>query len=378
MGKKNAGLSKEVRERRKEENAQYGKSSSAWIYGLAFFALMFGAGMVQFILTIMDVAGRGYGSRGLDTLDVSNTDALREAFFSGAPHVIYCVSDKTEDQPVPELVVKIKEKLAETKGTEDVKMMKANCFKPMAGEGNRSIAKRFKFGKNESFLAIFANQSTPKMLNHLSKAKEVVKQIKTYVTPKLKNVVYLDDFKKAQQRKTVIIMSAKKKFMLNSLEEKFKPFVYPYRGVGFFSVDTGFWKLNYGQELTDTKPADADEKGEAVAMIKAKDDDLNDIWKQAYFTGDFDNASEVEAWVKMVQAGGADSWYSTKTMPKVKARPSDNTTTTTSTTSTTAGKFGGKEQVGVRQDSEEEEDEDDDFPDAGMEEEEEEVVYDDL
>jgi hypothetical protein len=37
----------------------------------------------------------------------------------------------------------------------------------------RTVAERFNFGKNDGFLAIFANGDRPGMLNYLQNAKEV-------------------------------------------------------------------------------------------------------------------------------------------------------------------------------------------------------------
>ena len=74
----------------------------------------------------------------------------------------------------------------------------ANCFKPMKGSG-KTIAERFSFGKNEAFLAVFANEDPPLQLNYLQNAEYVAKQIKPRLKFGIQKIVYKKDWDKTMK-----------------------------------------------------------------------------------------------------------------------------------------------------------------------------------
>lgn len=79
----------------------------------------------------------------------------------------------------------------------------------MAGS-NKTIAGRFDFGKNPSFIGVFANEEKPFMLNYFGNAKSVATQVKPKLKPSLHRIVYLKDWDVCKKRKTCLVLGSKK------------------------------------------------------------------------------------------------------------------------------------------------------------------------
>lgn len=374
---------------RKQANAKEnddGSGPNKFYIGAGVLFLFCGLGAIQFAMLVSEMFSGAVV--GVQYIRLDQEDQLKQAFFSGEPHVLYCQGDKTEGTMVPQVVTELAKKVAQDKVIGDTKVIAANCFQKM--KSGKTIAERFDFGKNEGFIGVFANEDTPKMLNYLRSADHVLKQIKPMLKPTLAKIVYKNDWEETKKRKTFMILGAQKKPMLTNMEMVFQPLVKEFRRVKVVSVDTSFWKVDTSEEFDKLVPTDTDkdygyamcvsriaEEEEANADGTVKEVPANAPKKPKY------QAAYLKSWDGdaprdfMIQCnnGGEPEW--TKLMRKVKvyARPSEAKVVKApprpgQENSEGAGlKKGGKEKIGRREEETIEDDgEDDDMAEAAEDE----------
>lgn len=134
MSKKQQKIAKNKAEMAGNDTDAYNK------YAIGAFVLLFGAGIAQFAAMACGLCGGAKSGLGagswsaggpVGALDVTDEAQVKKAFFDGNPYIVYCVNDKSEGAAVPKVISDISGELASNKGTEDVTVVSANCFKKM-------------------------------------------------------------------------------------------------------------------------------------------------------------------------------------------------------------------------------------------------------
>ena len=110
VGSKMADGKLSKRAQRKAENAAANSSGSItsgnMMYVIyAVVALLVAGGVASFISILGDSFG---GGTSIPFIDMTDSAVVQSTFLSGEPHVVYCVSDKTEGGALPDLIGKIK------------------------------------------------------------------------------------------------------------------------------------------------------------------------------------------------------------------------------------------------------------------------------
>ncbi|CAD7930016.1 unnamed protein product [Amoebophrya sp. A25] len=237
-------------------------------YGSVAIFLIFGAGIMQFGMLMSDFIGKGGISvGGVRYIDSATDDAsLREAFFGGEPHVLYCSGNKTEHGLVPQVVTDMAKMIHKDKKTAATNFITSNCFKPM--KSGKTIAERFNFGKNEGFIAVFANDDPPVQLNYLQSAEYVVKQIKPQLKTGIVKIVYKKDWEKIRKKRSYLLLGAKSSVQITKMHEVYTPELKTYRKTRIASVDTSFWEINTSEEVKSVMPKEDPDYGLAMCVVK--------------------------------------------------------------------------------------------------------------
>lgn len=314
------------------EKNQTGKWDKKFWYSCGALFLLFGGGAVQFVYMLSQFMGGKTGPSGYQTSDITMLDVakdeakLKDIFFGGQAHVLYCASEKTEDKPVPRIIGEIATKLAVQSGTETVQVQAANCFKKLTS--GRTIAERFNFGKNEGFIGIFANGNKPVQLNYLPNAKNVAKQIKGYIAREIQKVVYLKDFDSCKTKKSCMILMGKQQNALARAQSLIKPSLDHYRKVQVNSVDTSFWDVNIDSAFKPETGFEEDAMyGAAICVVKDKAGDEEGASKEDKKKKPTYRAAVLKSWegdapldfMKLCDEGGAADWTVVKDHAEVKA-----------------------------------------------------------
>lgn len=373
-----------LKQQNKEMNQSGGYDKKFW-YSCGALLLLFGGGAIQFVYMLSQFMGgktgqSGYQTSSIPMIDVEKEgDKLKDIFFGGQAHVLYCASEKTEDKPVPRIIGEIATKLAVQSGTETVTVHAANCFKKMSS--GRTIAQRFNFGKNEGFIAIYANGNKPVQLNYLPNAKNVAKQIKGYIARSIQKVVYLKDFDSCKQKKSCMVLMGKQQNALARAQSLIKPSLDHYRKVQVSSVDTSFWDLNIDSAFKPETGFEEDPMyGAAICVVKDKagesdeegasneDKKKKPIYKAAVLPS-WEGDAPLD-FMKLCDEGGAADWQVVKdhaevkaisSKPKVVVPPEDAKAEFRRKQQEAGLKKGGKEAVGRRAEEKDLDDLDDDF-----------------
>ncbi|CAD7923594.1 unnamed protein product [Amoebophrya sp. A120] len=414
---------------KKQENAALNSASlltqKQFWYGLGFMFLVGGISIFQFGLMLSNLLGvANVANAGVHYVDVASEDAkLKEAFFGGDPHVLYCTGEKTELAPTPKVVVDLARMIQKDKKAGDTKFITANCFKPMSS--GKTIAERFSFGKNEGFVAVFANEDPPVQLNYLQSAEYVAKQIKPMLKTGITKIVYKKDWDKIKKKRSFLLLGGKTHPKLNNMHAVFSPEVKNYRKTKIATVDTSFWEVNQlDEEFVKALPApeedsefgtamcvvkeptaggpEPDEEEDEKAEEKAKTEEEKRAEAKKAFKDGKDGKKEEEkkdeknkkvkkyriayldSWegdaprqfLEKCAAGGEESWKVANkrpevrvipSKPKVVKRPSRGGAEKVTASEDDGTKKGGKERIGRRADDEEKPEEEDDFEDFNPE-----------
>lgn len=260
-----------------------------YIYGLVFAGLLGTVAILQFLSSLATVLG---APRNLKTLDITEAKyspgsytpegvaELKDIFFAGKPHVLYCTDDVGFLEPIPQLVKDLARLMNkdETLKPLNPTTLQVNCFKPLPT--NQTIAERFNFGKNANFLAVFGEQEQPLQLNYLTSADQVMKQIKPMLSQTgggnlVQRVVYLKDFERFKKVSRSVGLLYKTSDAAKGMAGLLKPHqVGDLRtGLKVFGIDSSFYHLSLDPDFVEAAPVfeDAQNLGQAICFVKDAD-----------------------------------------------------------------------------------------------------------
>lgn len=400
-----AQLSKKQQKIQKNREEMRGGASADMYnnYAIAAFVLLFGAGIAQFAAMACGICGSkssgvGAGSWAaggpVGVLDVTNEEQVKKAFFEGNPYIVYCQNDKSEGA-VPKVISDISGELSQNKGTDDVQVVAANCFKKMMN--GKTIAEQWNFGKKDGFIAVFTAGKKPVQLNYMPTGKYVAKQVKPMVKTGVQRVVYLRDFEGCQGNKNCVILASKNKEVIGRMEARVKPLMKNNRDLTVVSVDSSFYKVTVDADFAKQKPEQGEDAqyGEAICVAKNTHSDDFEEFKdakafkimnakrgakvnKAKFMKSWGSDAEIEAFLDECQNGEHSDWYQLSKDVAVKARSGETKHIKAPENpklkkAKNDGTKKGKEAVGQRPDETPEEDDEEDEEGEEEEEVEEEV-----
>lgn len=399
---------------RKSENAAKNKELNGlgggkkfW-YGLIALFLFSAVALVQFAMQLSKFLEGNTSAAHLDTQD---NEKLKEVFFSGAAHVVFCQDDKTEMLPAPDVYTQIIKQAQGNKPGQALTFWTANCFRAMSS--GKSISERFSLGKKEGYIAIFGNEEPPLMLNYLRDPSHVLKQIISFTKTEITKLTYIKDWDSLKSKRSYVLLGSNadapgtetptsSPAVVNNekllvMRQKVKPFVEKYRKVKFATVDMDFWKMDTGNKAEESDN-DALElaanfhtiTGGAVCISKVvgstdgddllksdkKDEDDGagaspTAEKKVKYYGQVLQSWEgdaLENFIQQCQAGGdPETWTKIYRKPRIFARPSEVKKVVApsrkgkATEEDEGLKKGGKEAVGRRQEEAPADDDDDDI-----------------
>jgi len=256
-------LAEKLESKKKIQKAQYAKAEKAsWkkqVGGAVAIVFMCGAGLFQFVMTIMDfIAGTG-----ITDLDARDTATLKQVLFGGEPWLVYCVNNETVNQRLP----KVLEDSAKTlSGSLGLKTGVLKCWDPT--ESGRSIAQRFKLKLSPPLTFVVANANKPRVVNMVgvSKAEDLEKKLKPALKVDVSKISTLKSWSsQCTSRRACVVVGHKWPAQKDAAVTLLRPLLERHRSVKVVTLDTSFWQLKLDDPVMATRPAK--EKGQKSADV---------------------------------------------------------------------------------------------------------------
>lgn len=197
------------------------------------------------------------------SVDVKNTDWLKEVLFGGKPWLLYCDDKKsTSRMPMPSL---FQESAIQLNGMATFGVL--DCWERTAS--GKTLAHRFDFPKPPVIFAV-ANGDPPLVVDMggLTKPWQLRRKMNPHLRPNVTRIDSPQTFKAlCTSRRACLMVGFKAAPMLADTLAVLQPVLEDHRGVRAVAVDTSVWKVKLDDKLAATKPKKKDGQKEQSTII---------------------------------------------------------------------------------------------------------------